>query len=86
MFKYRQKLVFLTKFKLLKEDKMSNQQKTVVVLLIVLILLSVGGIFLGASFADYKAVNMSGNVDVSGESSSSLMLEVQNPLTGGANG
>jgi len=65
---------------------MGNQQKTIVVLLIVLILLSVGGIFLGASFSEYKSVNTSGNVDVSGASNSGVRLEIQNPLTGGDNG
>jgi hypothetical protein len=65
---------------------MGNQQKTIVVLLIVLILLSVGGIFLGASFSDYKSVNNSGNIDVSGASSSGVVLEIQNPLTGAENG
>lgn len=65
---------------------MGNQQKTIVVLLIVLILLSVGGIFLGASLSEYKAVNTSGNVDVSGTSTTGIKLEIQNPLTGGENG
>ena len=65
---------------------MGNQQKTIVVLLIVLILLSVGGIFLGASISDYKSVNNSGNIDVSGASNSGIRLDIQNPVLGADNG